>query len=40
MIWLGSHRLLEDRGQETPEMHEQLEEHGARWLERRRARQE
>jgi Zn2+/Cd2+-exporting ATPase len=25
MIWLGSHRLLEERGQETPEMHEQLE---------------
>jgi Zn2+/Cd2+-exporting ATPase len=25
LIWLGSHRLLEERGQETPEMHEQLE---------------
>jgi Cd2+/Zn2+-exporting ATPase len=25
-IWLGSHRLLEERGQETPEMHERLEE--------------
>lgn len=25
-IWLGSHRLLEERGQETPEMHRQLEE--------------
>jgi Cd2+/Zn2+-exporting ATPase len=24
-VWLGSHRLLEERGQETPEMHEQLE---------------
>ena len=24
-IWLGSHRLLEERGQETPEMHSQLE---------------
>lgn len=24
-IWLGSHRLLEERGQETPAMHEQLE---------------
>ncbi len=24
-IWLGSHRLLEERGQETPEMHQQLE---------------
>ncbi len=25
-IWLGSHRLLEERGQESPEMHRQLEE--------------
>jgi Cd2+/Zn2+-exporting ATPase len=25
LIWLGSHRLLEERGQETLEMHEQLE---------------
>jgi len=25
-IWIGSHRLLEERGQETPEMHERLEE--------------
>jgi Zn2+/Cd2+-exporting ATPase len=25
LIWLGSHRLLEERGQETPEMHQQLE---------------
>jgi Cd2+/Zn2+-exporting ATPase len=25
LIWLGSHRLLEERGQETPQMHEQLE---------------
>lgn len=24
-LWLGSHRLLEERGQETPEMHERLE---------------
>ncbi len=24
-FWLGSHRYLEDRGQETPEVHEQLE---------------
>jgi Cd2+/Zn2+-exporting ATPase len=24
-VWLGSHRLLEERGQETPLMHEQLE---------------
>ena len=24
-IWLGSHRLLEERGQETPEMHTRLE---------------
>jgi Cd2+/Zn2+-exporting ATPase len=24
--WLGSHRYLEERGQETPEVHEQLEE--------------
>jgi Cd2+/Zn2+-exporting ATPase len=24
IIWLGSHRLLEERGQETPAMHEQL----------------
>jgi Cd2+/Zn2+-exporting ATPase len=24
-IWLGSHRLLEERGQETPDMHRQLE---------------
>ena len=23
-IWLGSHRLLEERGQETPEMHQRL----------------
>lgn len=23
-VWVGSHRLLEERGQETPEMHEQL----------------
>jgi Cd2+/Zn2+-exporting ATPase len=25
LVWLGSHRLLEERGQETPLMHEQLE---------------
>lgn len=25
-VWIGSHRLLEERGQETPEMHEQLEQ--------------
>lgn len=25
LIWLGSHRHLEERGQETPEMHEALE---------------
>jgi Zn2+/Cd2+-exporting ATPase len=25
-VWLGSHRLLEERGQETPEMHQRLEE--------------
>jgi Cd2+/Zn2+-exporting ATPase len=25
LIWLGSHLLLEERGQETPAMHEQLE---------------
>jgi Cd2+/Zn2+-exporting ATPase len=24
-IWIGSHRLLEERGQETPEMHRELE---------------
>lgn len=24
-FWLGSHRLLEERGQETPEVHDQLE---------------
>ncbi|MBI2826494.1 MAG: heavy metal translocating P-type ATPase [Planctomycetia bacterium] len=24
-VWLGSHRLLEERGQETPQMHAQLE---------------
>lgn len=24
-VWIGSHRLLEERGQETPAMHEQLE---------------
>ncbi|HOW19375.1 MAG TPA: heavy metal translocating P-type ATPase, partial [Phycisphaerae bacterium] len=24
-VWIGSHRLLEERGQETPEMHERLE---------------
>lgn len=24
-VWLGSHRLLEERGQETPEMHERLQ---------------
>ena len=24
--WLGSHRLLEERGQETPELHERLED--------------
>ncbi len=24
-VWLGSHRLLEERGQETPDMHEELE---------------
>ena len=24
-VWIGSHRLLEERAQETPEMHEQLE---------------
>lgn len=26
LVWLGSHRLLEERGQEMPEMHEQLEQ--------------
>jgi Zn2+/Cd2+-exporting ATPase len=26
LIWLGSHLLLEARGQETPEMHQQLED--------------
>lgn len=25
MYWLGSHRYLEERGQETPDVHEQLE---------------
>ncbi len=25
MFWLGSHRYLEERGQETPEIHQQLE---------------
>ena len=25
-VWVGSHRYLEERGQETPEMHRQLEE--------------
>jgi Cd2+/Zn2+-exporting ATPase len=25
-VWIGSHRLLEERGQETPAMHEQLEQ--------------
>jgi Cd2+/Zn2+-exporting ATPase len=25
-VWIGSHRLLEERGQETSEMHERLEE--------------
>ena len=25
-FWLGSHRFLEERGQETPEVHQQLEE--------------
>lgn len=25
LIWLGSHRLLEERGQETPDMHQRLE---------------
>jgi Cd2+/Zn2+-exporting ATPase len=25
-VWIGSHRLLEERGQETPQMHQQLEE--------------
>jgi len=25
LIWIGSHRMLEERGQETPEMHERLE---------------
>jgi Cd2+/Zn2+-exporting ATPase len=25
VVWLGSHRLLEERSQETPEMHERLE---------------
>lgn len=24
-VWIGSHRYLEERGQETPEMHEKLE---------------
>ncbi|MBX9792293.1 MAG: heavy metal translocating P-type ATPase [Pirellulales bacterium] len=24
LIWLGSHRMLEERGQETPQMHERL----------------
>ncbi|RIK77015.1 MAG: cadmium-translocating P-type ATPase [Planctomycetota bacterium] len=28
-FWLGSHRLLEERGQETPEMHAMLEEFAA-----------
>ncbi len=28
-VWLGSHRLLEERGQETPEMHAMLEEFAA-----------
>lgn len=26
LFWLGSHRYLEERGQETPEVHERLEE--------------
>jgi Cd2+/Zn2+-exporting ATPase len=30
LIWLGSHRHLEERGQETPEMHDRLEEISAR----------
>lgn len=25
-VWVGSHRLLEERGQETPDLHERLEE--------------
>lgn len=25
-VWIGSHRLLEERGQETPELHEKLEQ--------------
>lgn len=25
LIWVGSHRMLEERGQETPDMHERLE---------------
>jgi Cd2+/Zn2+-exporting ATPase len=29
LIWLGSHRHLEERGQESPEMHEKLEEFAA-----------
>jgi Cd2+/Zn2+-exporting ATPase len=28
-VWVGSHRLLEERGQETPEMHAALEEFAA-----------
>jgi Cd2+/Zn2+-exporting ATPase len=28
-VWVGSHRLLEERGQETPEMHQVLEEFAA-----------
>ena len=29
MVWVGSHRLLEERGQETPEMHEQANKFAA-----------
>jgi Cd2+/Zn2+-exporting ATPase len=32
LFWLGSHRLLEERGQETPEMHDQLEKFAAMGL--------
>lgn len=28
-VWIGSHRYLEERGQETPEIHDQLEAIGA-----------
>lgn len=29
LYWLGSHRYLEDRGEETPEIHTRLEQHSA-----------